>query len=71
MDERAYELKQIQTSHDLLTKEYVDAGEGTKRDIWLLKYLATSIRPYSRRWRDGTLRAIRHAIKALEKEGEA
>lgn len=37
-------------------------------DIWNLKVMLTEIDPNSRAWRRGDVRALRRAIRALERE---
>lgn len=66
---REHELFQKQTERKLeLLQIRWNNTPGVDWDIWNLEYLLTTIHPYSSLWRDGTVRSLRRAIRALERE---
>ena len=61
MDEREIRLRNGRKMTDIALK-------GKWTDIDRLKYMMYGIQPYSRYWRWGMIRALKHAIKLMEKE---
>ena len=63
MDRREYVCNQMYKQHDLLRK-------GSWTDADKLEYMELNIAPYSRYWRMGMKKALKHAIRLL-REAEA
>jgi len=61
MNPRDYMIKQHREAEKILLKESLD-------DIDKLELLITEISPYSKYWRLGIIKALRHAIKLLKEE---
>ena len=61
MNEIDYRIKQNEKANKILLKESLD-------DADKLELIITDIRPYSRYWRFGMIKALRHAIKLLKEE---
>lgn len=60
-DVHAYTMEQLKKRQEIIKKE-------TWTDIDRLEFLLYSITPYSRFWRYGMIKALRHAIKLMKKE---
>ena len=56
-------LERIQKKTKILEKDVLTDSD-------LLTILMLDIQPYSRYWRLGMIKALKHAIKLLEKEGK-
>lgn len=67
MNEHEYRRKQAERQLELALIRWNNTP-GVDWDIWNLEYLLTTIHPYSSLWRDGTVRSLRRAIRALERE---
>ena len=63
MDRREYICNQVCKQHDLLRK-------GSWTDADKLEYMELNIAPYSRYWRMGMKKALKHAIGLLREEEE-
>lgn len=63
MDRREYVCNQMYKQHDLLRK-------GSWTDADKLEYMELNIAPYSRYWRMGMKKALKHAIRLLREEEE-
>lgn len=63
-----FRRKQIERQKELLRMDR--NAPGFDRDIWLLKWELTEIQPGSLSWRMGLIRALRRAIRALERENK-
>ena len=63
MDRREYVCNQMYKQHDLL-------GKGSWTDADKLEYMELNIAPYSRYWRMGMKKALKHAIRLLREEEE-
>ena len=63
MDRREYVCNQMYKQHDLLRK-------GSWTDADKLEYMELNIAPYSRYWRMGLKKALKHAIRLLREEEE-
>lgn len=61
MDRREYVCNQMYKQHDLLRK-------GSWTDADKLEYMELNIAPYSRYWRMGMKKALKHAIRLLREE---
>lgn len=61
MNTHDYKIKQIKKAMEIYEKESLD-------DIDKLELIITDIYPYSRYWRFGMIKALRHAIKLLKEE---
>ena len=61
MDRREYVCNQMYKQHDLLRK-------GSWTDADKLEYMELDIAPYSRYWRMGMKKALKHAIRLLREE---
>ena len=61
MDRKEYVCNQMYKQHDLLRK-------GSWTDADKLEYMELNIAPYSRYWRMGMKKALKHAIKLLREE---
>jgi hypothetical protein len=61
MDRREYVCSQMYKQHDLLRK-------GSWTDADKLEYMELNIAPYSRYWRMGMKKALKHAIRLLREE---
>ena len=66
MNKVEYMQKQIDRKQELLREFW--KGLDRDRDIWNLEYMICSIQPGSRAWRNGHIRSLRRAIRALERE---
>lgn len=67
MNEHEYSRKQAERQLELVLIRW-SKTPGVDWDIWNLEYLLTTIHPYSSLWRDGAVRSLRRAIRALERE---
>lgn len=68
MDKQAYIIKQNEKALELLLNppSEDDPNYNENFAIWHLRLMLTEIHPYSLSWRSGKIKAIKHAIKALE-----
>jgi len=68
MNKVEYMRKQIDRRQELLRELW--KGLDRDKDIWNLEYMICSIQPNSSAWRNGHIRSLRRAIRALERENK-